>query len=236
MPVLIPPSPPTSGMSGIAVSSLPRSMAGCCPPEGWSGPPTGRSARSARGATRNGWTTSAIAPTSSRRCGHSPPTSVSGSDRSWPSCATRPSSRTTTISTSSWASSRRRRRPSATACGSSRSTCARSASRSPVRSTPTGTSGHPGRKRVDVFVGIFEDDSISWYPGTRGGLTRAIVFPPRSADLLGVPCWIPAQPEAYLERLYGEGWRVPDPYFRHVWDISAYADITGTPASTEPPS
>ena len=94
----------------------------------------------------------------------------------------------------------------------------------------------PGRKRVDVFVGIFEGESISWYPGTRGGLTRAIVFPPRSAELLGVPCWIPAQPEAYLERLYGEGWRVPDPYFRHDWNISAYADITGTPASTELPS
>ena len=98
---------------------------------------------------------------------------------------------------------------------------------------------HAGRKRVDVFVGIFEGESISWYPGTRGGLTRAIVFPPRSADLLGVPCWIPAQPEAYLERLYGEGWRVPDPFFRHTWNISAYADIAGAPAapaSTEPSS
>jgi hypothetical protein len=95
---------------------------------------------------------------------------------------------------------------------------------------------HPGRKRVDVFVGIFEGESISWYPGARGGLTRAIVFPPRTADLLGVPCWIPAQPEAYLERVYGEGWRVPDPFFRHTWNISAYADITGAPASREAPS
>jgi hypothetical protein len=95
---------------------------------------------------------------------------------------------------------------------------------------------HPGRKRVDVFVGIFEGESISWYPGTRGALTRTIVFPPRNADLLGVPCWIPAKPEAYLERLYGEGWRVPDPFFRHTWNISAYADLTGAPASTEPPS
>jgi hypothetical protein len=85
----------------------------------------------------------------------------------------------------------------------------------------------PGRKRVDVFVGIFEGESISWYPGARGGLTRAIVFPPRSADLLGVPCWIPAQPEAYLERVYGEGWRVPDPFFRHTWNSAAYADLKG---------
>ena len=89
----------------------------------------------------------------------------------------------------------------------------------------------PGRKRVDVFVGIFEGESISWYPGARGGLTKTLVFPPIPADLLGVPCWIPAQPEAYLERLYGAGWRVPDPFFRHDWDSSAYADITGRSAS-----
>ena len=85
----------------------------------------------------------------------------------------------------------------------------------------------PGRQPVDVFVGIFEDDAIAWYPGARGGLTRAIVFPPVPAELLGVPCLIPAQPETYLERLYGPGWRVPDPYFSHAWDRSAYADIMG---------
>ena len=85
----------------------------------------------------------------------------------------------------------------------------------------------PGRQPVDVFVGIFEGDTIAWYPGARGGLTRAIVFPPVPAELLGVPCLIPAQPETYLERLYGPGWRVPDPYFSHAWDRSAYADIMG---------
>lgn len=92
----------------------------------------------------------------------------------------------------------------------------------------------PGRKRVDVFVGIFEGESISWYPGARGGLTRTIVFPPGPADLLGVPCWIPAKPEAYLESLYGEGWRVPDPFFRHDWNSSTYADITGRSAPATP--
>jgi hypothetical protein len=92
----------------------------------------------------------------------------------------------------------------------------------------------PGRKRVDVFVGIFEGESISWYPGARRGLTRTIVFPPSPAGLLGVSCWIPAQPEAYLERLYGEGWRVPDPYFRHDWNSATYADIDGRPAPATP--
>ena len=92
----------------------------------------------------------------------------------------------------------------------------------------------PGRKRVDVFVGIFEGESISWYPGARGGLTRRIVFPPSRTDLLGVPCWIPAKPEAYLESLYGHDWRVPDPFFRHDWNSSTYADITGRPARAIP--
>jgi hypothetical protein len=93
----------------------------------------------------------------------------------------------------------------------------------------------PGRKRVDVFVGIFEGESISWYPGARGGLTRTIVFPPIPADLLGVPCWIPAKPEVYLESLYGAGWRVPDPFFRHDWNSSTYADIAGAPARATAP-
>jgi hypothetical protein len=93
----------------------------------------------------------------------------------------------------------------------------------------------PGRRRVDVFVGIFEGETISWYPAARGALTRAIVFPARSAQLLGVSCSIPAQPEVYLERLYGKEWRVPDPYFNHPWDRSAYADISGAPTPSADP-
>lgn len=85
----------------------------------------------------------------------------------------------------------------------------------------------PGRKRVDVFVGIFEGDSIAWYPGPRGVITREMVFPPATAELLGVPCRIPADPEAYLERTYGPGWRTPDPFFSHAWNPSAYADLAG---------
>ncbi len=93
----------------------------------------------------------------------------------------------------------------------------------------------PGRKHVDVFVGLDEGETISWYPGARGNLTREIVFPPIAAELLGVSCLIPAQPEVYLERLYGTGWRVPDPFFSHDWDRAAYADIAGTAAPTPPP-
>ena len=91
--------------------------------------------------------------------------------------------------------------------------------------------GRDGKgKHVDVFVGLFEGDNVSWYPGARGALTRDMVYPTTTAPLLGVDCVIPARPEEYLAALYGEGWRTPDPHFKHTWDRSAYADITGTPA------
>ena len=92
--------------------------------------------------------------------------------------------------------------------------------------------GRGGRgKHVDVFVGLFEGDAISWYPGPRGALDRATMYPPSSAPLLGVDL-IPARPEVYLERLYERGGARPDPNFAHRWDRSAYADLAGGRAST----
>jgi hypothetical protein len=92
----------------------------------------------------------------------------------------------------------------------------------------------PRGKHVDVFVGLFEGDAISWYPGTRGALDRKTMYPTITAPLLGVECPIPAQPEAYLATLYGEGWRSPDPHFAHRWDRSAYADLAGGAATPTP--
>jgi len=86
-------------------------------------------------------------------------------------------------------------------------------------------------KHVDVFVGLFEGEAISWYPGTRGALDRATMYPTTTAPLLGVDCPLPARPEVYLAALYGEGWRTPDPDFAHRWDRSSYADLAGTPAA-----
>ncbi|SDR83355.1 hypothetical protein [Microlunatus soli] len=85
----------------------------------------------------------------------------------------------------------------------------------------------PGRKgpKLDVFVGLFEGESISWYPGKRGALTRQMMFPPSRRPLLGFDCPVPREPEQYLEQVYGPDWGVPDPTFRHVWDRSTYADI-----------
>jgi hypothetical protein len=82
-----------------------------------------------------------------------------------------------------------------------------------------------GHKHVDVFVGLFEGDVVSWYPGARGALTRQMMFPTSEASLLGVEVPLPRNPLVYLEKVYGEGWRRPDPGFKHTWDRSAYADL-----------
>lgn len=83
--------------------------------------------------------------------------------------------------------------------------------------------GHP--HKVDVFVGLFEGDTISWYPGKRGALTREMMFPPESRPFLGHECRVPRRSEEYLEQVYGPGWRVPDVNFRHSWVGSDYLDI-----------
>ena len=94
--------------------------------------------------------------------------------------------------------------------------------------------GKPGRKYIDVFVGLFEGEQVSWYPGARGALTRDMMFPTRDVPLLGVPVPVPAQPEAYCEAVYGPTWNVPNPNFAHKWDATAYSDISGRkPAATD---
>jgi hypothetical protein len=83
----------------------------------------------------------------------------------------------------------------------------------------------PPAKKVDVFVGLFEGDSIAWYPGKRGSLTRDMMFPTSEGALFGIPVRLPRNPLQYLEQVYGKGWRVPDPGFTHRWNNSAYRDL-----------
>ncbi len=83
----------------------------------------------------------------------------------------------------------------------------------------------PPAKKVDVFVGLFEGDSIAWYPGKRGSLTRSMMFPTSEGALFGIPVRLPRNPLLYLEQVYGKSWRVPDPGFTHRWNNSAYRDL-----------
>jgi hypothetical protein len=90
----------------------------------------------------------------------------------------------------------------------------------------------PGQgKKLDVFVGIFEGDTISWYPGTRGSLHRETMFPTSEGPMLGHACPLPRNPLQYLETVYGPGWRNPDPAFRHQWSGAGYEDIAGEQAT-----
>jgi hypothetical protein len=79
-----------------------------------------------------------------------------------------------------------------------------------------------GGQPVDVFVGLFRGDTISWYPGAFGALNRQIMYPTSDGTLLGVTCPLPRNPLIYLERLYGADWRHPDPGFTHTWNPAPY--------------
>jgi hypothetical protein len=79
--------------------------------------------------------------------------------------------------------------------------------------------------KLDAFVGLYEGDKISWYPGKRGALTRQMMFPAEHREFHGHQCAVPREPEQYLEQIYGPGWTTPNPHFRHTWRRSAYKDI-----------
>jgi hypothetical protein len=85
----------------------------------------------------------------------------------------------------------------------------------------------PGQTKVDVFVGIFEGDEISWYPGRRGSFTRSMIFPTHSISTLDTDCPVPRETHRYLAEVYGPRWSDPDPDFRHQWGRTDYADIAG---------
>ena len=84
-----------------------------------------------------------------------------------------------------------------------------------------------GKKDLDIFVGITEGDYFSCFPGPRGVILQAEVFPAQWKELFGVPVLTPRDPDAYLTKVYGESWRIPDPVFRHSWDKAPYADLLG---------
>jgi hypothetical protein len=93
-----------------------------------------------------------------------------------------------------------------------------------------------GGQKLDAFAGIFEGNTISWYPGRRGLLTRDIMFPPSYRPLLGQACPVPQQPETYLEQIYGPDWQTPKPEFRHRWEDAReeYQDIRDRAAPSGP--
>lgn len=51
------------------------------------------------------------------------------------------------------------------------------------------------------------------------GIDPAIVYPPGTLPLLGRTLPAPADPEAFLQERYGDGWRVSDQFFEWPWPL-----------------
>lgn len=83
----------------------------------------------------------------------------------------------------------------------------------------------PGKKDCDVFVGLIEEQFVSWLPGSRGAFQVNDLFPPIEARFLGIQCPFPRNPFLYLEGVYGPLWASPIPGWSHDWSISEYQDI-----------
>jgi hypothetical protein len=78
---------------------------------------------------------------------------------------------------------------------------------------------------VDVFVGLQEGGFVSFFPGPRCSLKFNEIFPPMKVSMHGVQVLIPLNPFSYLEKIYGQRWRIPDLGFQHRWDKSVFSDI-----------
>lgn len=77
---------------------------------------------------------------------------------------------------------------------------------------------------VDVFLGLKEEEFVSWHPGPRRKILTRDVFPHSIATLFGADCRIPGNPETYLAAVYGENWRTPIPGWTHDFHPRNYAD------------
>jgi hypothetical protein len=82
-----------------------------------------------------------------------------------------------------------------------------------------------GWNAVDVFVGLRENDRVSWFPSARKSLAVTDVFPAVEVDLFDLTCPVPRNPIRYLDCTYGQRWREPDVDFKHPWDRNQFADI-----------
>lgn len=80
-------------------------------------------------------------------------------------------------------------------------------------------------KNIDVFVGLIEDEHASFFPGPRKQILTEQVFPPMSGKLYGVDLLLPRNPFHYIEKVYGETWRTPQPGFAHVWSGADFTDV-----------
>ena len=68
---------------------------------------------------------------------------------------------------------------------------------------------------IDIFAAFHVEGVFYQLGGRSGQLPVAALTPATTVELEGVTLPAPADPEAVLAFLYGEGWRVPDPAFQN---------------------
>lgn len=80
---------------------------------------------------------------------------------------------------------------------------------------------------LDVFAGAMVGDHLMLMGELFTPYRREWLLPTRTAELEGRPFPVPADAERLLARLYGEGWRVPDPAFSFTKDPAVEARLDG---------
>jgi len=82
-----------------------------------------------------------------------------------------------------------------------------------------------GKMGLDIFAGLKEGDIFACFPGPRRSIRYDEVFPPGQVAINGVEVPVPCDREAYLAKVYGPDWRIPDPGFDHRWTRKPFLDI-----------
>lgn len=77
---------------------------------------------------------------------------------------------------------------------------------------------------VDVFLGLIEDEYVSWHPGPRKEIKTRDVFPAAVKSLYDIECKIPNNSEIYLAAIYGNNWRKPISGWTHNFNPAKYKD------------
>lgn len=71
--------------------------------------------------------------------------------------------------------------------------------------------------KIDLFYCEVDDDGCRFTPSGPVPTSEATIFPIQKRSFFGKEICVPNKPEVLLEDIYGAGWTVPAPVFRHRW-------------------
>lgn len=84
--------------------------------------------------------------------------------------------------------------------------------------TSFGVTGHikikTGNTHIDLMPAWFDSKTYNVSSFSAIPMDPKAMFPLQPFEFCGAKIFIPAKPEEFLRLNYGEGWRVPDPFYR----------------------